>query len=582
MPEGKKETGSAGSVTPVQIPADLGTLSDEELAQLESDAVAEFDALDSDENTDADGLTRMTALADAVDGIRGLKQTRAAEAQQAAADREAVRGRIHANDGETTDDTQGADAGTPVAVAASAGKTDVRNVLKDRNANLNARLSDAAAHVPASAQPKLTDPFGQSVLVASADIPGFVTGGQLNDMSALVRAFQSRARALPVSRSFRGLPSADQDWRLAPRYPVASLQRKFKHLLDDQSSADEVWAVMQEATNPAALVAAGGWCSPSEIRYDFYNIAETDGMLDLPTTGIRRGGIRWPTSPSFADMSDVTCLWHWNETQDVAAVTGTSQSGTKTCCRVPCADFNEERLEGEGICVTAGNLATDAWPEALANYLRLVNVAHAHRVNAWMINALVARSTVTATVCATGLGVAIPVLDAVEMQVVDYRTRYAMADSAVLEAVFPSWILAEFRADLAKRLFGTPDAAFAVTNAMIGSWFTLRNVRVQFVQDWQVRVAGFPGRPANVMTTWPTTVQFMLYAAGTFLRGNGLSLDLGVIRDSTLNATNDYTAAWSEEFFLVAQIGHESRLVTVPICPNGSYSSGQTFACPNC
>jgi hypothetical protein len=560
----------------VQIPADLSTLTDEELETLENSAMAEFDTLDDDENTDAEGLSRMTALADGVDNIRTARTDRAARAAESLAQREAVRGRIHAETGTNnahSDET--AQAAVPAVVAA--GTTDVRDVLKNSNANLNARLSDAAAQVPAGNAPKLRDEFAASVLVASADIAGFTTGGRLNDMAALVRAFQSRARSLPVSKTF----SANEDWRYAPRYPVASLQRKFQYTLDDTSSPDDTWAVMQAAANPQALVAAGGWCSPSEIRYDFYNIADTDGLLDLPTTGIRRGGLRWPTSPSFGDLSGSAGLWHWNETQDVAAATGTSQSGSKTCARVPCADFSEERLEGEGICITAGNLATDAWPEALADFLRLVNVYHAHRVNAWMINALVQRS-ISVSVCVTGMGVAIPVLDAIEMQVTDYRTRFAMADSAVLECVLPSWILAEIRADLAKRMFASPDYAFAVTNAMIGSWFTLRNVRVQFVQDWQVRTAGFPGRVGTYMTTWPTTVKFLLYAAGTFLRGNGLTLDLGVVRDSTLNATNDHTAAWSEEFFLVAEIGHQSLVVTVPICPNGVTGAPVDFTCPSC
>jgi hypothetical protein len=57
----------------------------------------------------------------------------------------------------------------------------------------------------------------------------------------------------------------------------------------------------------------------------------------------------------------------------------------------------------------------------------------------------------------------------------------------------------------------------------------------------------------------------MIYAAGTFIKGNGLRLDLGVVRDSTLNETNDFTAAWSEECHLVAKVGHESRRYTIAL-----------------
>src|SRR6185369_4531183 len=104
-------------------------------------------------------------------------------------------------------------------------------------------------------------------------------------------------------------------------------------------SADpaEIDEILQMVTNPDALVAAGGWCAPSEISYDFYNIVCEDGMLDLPTVGITRGGLQIPTSPSFGDVADQ--IWTWNETQDIAAVTGTAQSGTKPCYRVDCPAY---------------------------------------------------------------------------------------------------------------------------------------------------------------------------------------------------------------------------------------------------
>ena len=65
----------------------------------------------------------------------------------------------------------------------------------------------------------------------------------------------------------------------------------------------------------------------------------------------------------------------------------------------------------------------------------------------------------------------------------------------------------------------------------------------------------------------------MVYAAGTFMRGNGLTLDLGVVRDSTLNETNDHTAGWTEECFLVAMVGHESRQYTISFAVNGRTGS---------
>ena len=53
------------------------------------------------------------------------------------------------------------------------------------------------------------------------------------------------------------------------------------------------------------------------------------------------------------------------------------------------------------------------------------------------------------------------------------------------------------------------------------------------------------------------------------MRGDGGTIDLGVVRDSVLNATNDYTAAWTEQLYLVAQLGPDARKVTVNYDVNG-------------
>lgn len=593
MPKEQKQTR-------VEIPADLSTLSEDELNSLKESAVAEFDSLDSDENTDVTGLERMGQLADLIEGIDGQVSANQQAAAEAQAAREKLRGRVHASDGTDDDgvtDDEGATDDTPAdadAVVAGGrprrGRTDVRDVIKNPRDNLNVRLSRARQHQPASSRRVPTDTqFERSVLVASADIAGFTPGSEISTMDQLINAYKTRGRALAPSATFRGrrpimgryvdlnshrplesdgcnaygVLGYDGDWREVPRYPIASMRRDFKYLLDSGSTPDAAWEVMQAAARPDALLAAGGWCSPSEISYDFYNIVQMDGAFDLPTTGIRRGGLRWPTSPSFGDLATSVGLWHWNETQDIAIVTGSAQSGTKTCARVPCAAFNEARLEGEGICITAGNLTTDAWPEQISNFLRLVNATHFHRINSWFITNVIAGSTAV-TLTQTNSSVASQIYAAVEHQVWDIRTKYAMADSDILEVIFPSWVLGLIRADISRRTgLDDSESAYAITDAMIAGWFSQRYCRVQFVQDFDVRGANQFGGSTPLSAAWPTTLRFIIYPAGTWLRGNGLNLDLGIVRDSTLNATNDYTAAWSEEFFLLAKIGHESRVVTI-------------------
>lgn len=568
----------------VPISADLSGLSDDELTSLHAQARDEFSGLTDDPNINARGLERATELAEAIESMAAEINTRALARRREAA--ESLRSRVTArsvddlpdDDGGTVSGGQEVTAGaetTPIQSAASSaavarrGTTPVENVIRS-SSRLNVKLSNAQQQT-ARPNPATQPTRNATVVVASADIRGYTQGSTLDGIELLANAMQARARTLPVSH---GMPNFA---------PVAQLQRDkdFRYIIDDHSSPEEVYGVLEKLANPEALVAAGGWCAPSEISYDLYNIVCEDGMLDLPSTGIRRGGMRWPTSPSFGDLASSTGLWVWNETQDIAAATGTAQSGTKTCARVPCAGFNEARLDCDGICITAGNLTSDAWPEQVANFLRLVMAAHAHRVNTRLISKIVALST-PVSMCATGQGVAVPLLDSVEMQAIDLRAKYAMCDNATLEAVFPNWVMGLVRADIAKRKgWDTPSSAFNVTNAEIASWFTLRGISAQFVQDWQVRTTGLPGF-SSAMTTWPTSLTYLMYPAGTWVKGNGLSLDLGVVRDSTLNSTNDFTAAWSEDCWLLAQIGHESRAITVPVCPNGATGADVTYTCPTC
>lgn len=566
----------------VQLPADLASLSDDQLASLLTEVIGEFDAqLDSTDGDPDARLARATELAEMNDTLVAEQTTRAETAAAREAQANALRLRMHPEPEVTDTDEvvegEVVEAGEPVAVTAGGATTRARGqdlstrlvngeTLPAAKRKLNPTLAEIQAKT-ARDKAGLQRRIGQSVLVASADIPNVAQGSQLPDMDALVAAIQHRARTLPVSN--RGLD--------APQYPVAALQLNHRYSLDLSATSEQINEVLTAAADVDALIAAGGWCSPSEISYDFYNIVCEDGMLDLPTVGINRGGMRWPTSASYGDI--INNYWSWNETQDIAAVTGTAQSGTKVCYRVPCPTYNEERLHCDGFCLTVGNLMEDAFPELIANHTRLLFAGHAHRMNTLRINTLL-QSTMSTAITgfgAAGSGLVAPVLGSLELSAIDYREKYRMCEDAVLEVVLPRWLRGAMRSDLRKRT-GMDLDALAVTDAQLMNMFDLLNIRVQWVTDWQVGTSGFPGG-STPLVNWPTTVQFLMFAAGTFVWGRGLQLNLGVVRDSILNATNDHTAEWMEECWLIAKIGHESRLGTIAICPDGTTGAADLTAC---
>lgn len=405
-----------------------------------------------------------------------------------------------------------------------------------------------------------------SVLVASADVPGFTQGGQLRDMDSLVRAMVQRARTLPISRGN------------GQRVPVAQAQRKYAHTIDHRADLSQITEIMAMATDPAILTAAGGWCAALEVIWDLYNIVCTDGAVDIPIIGTPRGGLSWPVSPSFGDISALPgVVWTWTNTMDVAAVTGTDQSGIKPCVRVPCPDYIQAVNDCDGVCVTVGNLTSDAFPELIANHLRLVEAIHAHYMNNRLILAMAAAGTPVNTTQTDGPA-SVDFLNVSAFYRRHLIEKYAMCDSAVIEGVYPRFAKDMMKNDLRMTGAVSPSDTFCVSDEMLADWLDCAGIRAQFVADYQVRATGFPGA-ATAPTAWPGTTEFMLYPAGTFAKLQGMTLDLGVVRDSTLNETNDHTAAWFEECWALAQIGHESLTVTLDTCVNGSRGALDQSAC---
>ena len=73
--------------------------------------------------------------------------------------------------------------------------------------------------------------------------------------------------------------------------------------------------------------------------------------------------------------------------------------------------------------------------------------------------------------------------------------------------------------------------------------------------------------------------RFLLYAAGTWVKGGTDVITLDTIYDSVLLGQNDYIALFSEEGWLVAQRCPDSRVVSVGVCPDGATAAGVDIAC---
>jgi len=586
-----------------EAPADLTLVGDVDLQSLETQAVAEFDRVMGLETRTPDDVIYAQRLTGDLDKIRAelrVRKTRADE-QAALARQETERQmaslseRVHGpgDGGEPTAAvTAGGDRVDLAALTQATAQGVALALFGDDQGKLEqakrrfATLSATRDRAPDPRVPERTD-----AITASVDIPGVQAGQTLPTLEALGEAFRSKAKAIPVTMAGQG----------AARHLVASVRNRFEHTVDNRTAHAEVERLLRSMVDGVdsadALVAGGGWCAPSEVKYDFFNIASAaPRMIDLPTVGVSRGGIRFPVSPAIGDtffqanagsspasgfggfafsMSNATDPWLWTESDDALTVTG---SVNKPTLRVPCPSFSEVRLECYGISLTAGNLTDDAYPESTQNFIQLLRAAYAHAINARLISLMQTASESAVSIGTAAHGVIPQLPNAVALAATDYRTRFAMDENAVLEVVLPYWVLEMARSDLGYKPGNDSPDDMAVADATIVSMFTARNVRPQFVSDYQVRGTGLPGVSTNNLAAWPTSVEFMLYAAGTFVHGNGLQLDLGVIRDSVLNAENDFTALWAEECHLIAKVGHQSRRYTAAIRVDGTVGAGVAAA----
>lgn len=324
------------------------------------------------------------------------------------------------------------------------------------------------------------------------------------------------------------------------------------------------------------LVAAGGWCAPSQQLYGFCDIPPASGLISLPDFpfDMSRGGVRVPVNPDISSL--LTDLWHFTEAQLEAVDSGGDPTAIKPIIELPCPEeFIEWRLEAIGWAAKAGILQRSAWPEAIENALQQIQVAHQHRVSQLTIGKMVSGSGAVKVVPTDAvLGATSGVLNGLAINAVNLRLDKGLAADATIEGVAPIWFREVLRADLALR---EDTATLAVTNAQIDALLAARNIYLQYVNDWQTGAQGQPGDLDNQV--WPDYADVLLYPAGTWFRQLQNIVTLGVQYPLEQLQLNQYTHLFIEDSFQVGKRCNESIQVRVPLCVNGAVGAREQITC---
>jgi len=332
-------------------------------------------------------------------------------------------------------------------------------------------------------------------------------------------------------------------------------------------------------THAGALTAAAGWCAPSEIDYDLCSLWTTDGILDLPTAGAPRGGVQYTNDWSWAQINDaaLTSFTKLTEAQVIADT-------PKNCTELPCPTFTERRLDVAVTCVTGSFLQDVGYRENVATLIDGLLLKHQVNVNRDVIAQMVTQAGAAIDIPAQGAAApgstpdtsaVSSILAAVDIAAIDMRYREHMSENQVLEVVLPQWVLAQWRADIGRRNAWYADP-FALANATIMSWFSVRNIRPQFVRDWQDAQSGLATGPGDITAPivpimgLPTTVQFLIYPAGAVVLLREDVVTLTNVYDSTNLRQNLYTALFTEEGYAPIFPCGEIRLYTANACPSGA------------
>jgi hypothetical protein len=390
---------------------------------------------------------------------------------------------------------------------------------------------------------------------AAADVSGFATGSELADLNEVGVALLNRVKAFPGPAGIEG--------GQLQRYGVAQFRRNFDPSLtaDGNNDYDVVMQAAKESRLPGgSLLASGGWCAPSETIYTLCEGETTDGIIDVPTINITRGGLRTTVGPMFSDFYNAG----FKQTE-AQAIAGTA----KTCYTISCPPFTDQRLDAIGLCIKVGLLQNAAWPELTKRVVSGTLIAQQHKVASDVIAAIVAGSGAAVVVADVG-SVAGSALNAAALVASTIREEFRLGMNETLEVILPYWVREAIRADLAMR---TGIDLLAVTDQFIDSLFSARKVRVQWVYNWQGLTDGQEGFPA--------TAQMLVYPAGTWVKGTTDVISLDAVYDAASLSTNDYMGLFVEEGILVHKTCLKSKLVTIPVCSAGKTGAATNAGCFN-
>ena len=403
--------------------------------------------------------------------------------------------------------------------------------------------------VPADRRPTSRTTEAAVAITAGADIPGYTAGSSISSMAEVAEAMAKRLHGL------RRVNGGDGEQHI-----VASISTQFPEARTLNQDAQANWDKVQAVVGPEALVASGGHQAPFEVKYDIFGLGSAVRPVrdSLPRFQADRGGIRYITPPVLSSYASAVGVW--TAANDSAE---TPSPASKLSLTVAAASETTVSTDAVTLQLQFGNLLSRAYPELIARHNELGLIQHAREAEGNLMAKIGAASTAVTSTSVIGMGR--DFLVQLGRAAAAYRARHRLDADASLRAIIPAWVKDAMAADLTLNM---PGDSTLNAYSEIDAYIAARGINASFALDTAAGASPFAAQGSGAMNEFPDTFVWYLFAEGSFLFLDGGTLDLGVIRDSTLVGTNDYKM-FVETFENVALVGVESLQVTSTINVNG-------------
>ena len=556
--------------------ARLAELTADELAKVRADILKCAEQHDGDT---ADNIKILGELAGYADQVKDRASQLKAEKDQAVEEARLARERIATLSDETEPETEETPEGEepageevvadePIAIAATA-KRPVRPSL--------AAMRAAVGQVT-TLSPELAGARPRPSIVAAGAFYEHNFGDEFADRMALAKEMAMVLDGLDRRAAHGRVLVARAKWGdlYGPERTLSGYSTP-----EDFAKIDALCAI---GKNRTSILASGGVPTPTNIDYsmDVWATADRPVRDGLISYHVDRGGLFYRQPPTLAALDGSTAVW--TNANDIDPTDPT----TKPVLTVTVLDPVQVFISAIPTRLQFGNLMGQFDPETVAAYTDLA-IANAARVAELNLLSNIAVFSVNTITSAEALGASRDLFATIIQTAAVYRHTNRLNRDQVLTAIFPIWGLDIIKQDRLMEIAHNDSGTnvFAITDEEVDSWFAAQNIEVIWSLDGLAANSG-GGTYANqyftaftatdAVPSYPTVVMWQLFIKGSVQFLDGGRLDLGVVRDATLDATNDYET-FVEPFENVANRSFSGGVLQIVSTthPRGSSSATSTI-----